>query len=278
MVSPVGNADTTWDELGRGDAALAAWCADRWLGGWLRLPDLPADLVDCRLGVHRLAEHVISPARFVANSKIGLRWTYSGIGTPFFRASDGRDRQVRLEGTDLVIDEVTMERRSAITTLSEAAAFVGVALGTEKLYPPATEPDEDAPAALTAEGAAFLSDWFGFSTSVLEQLRAEADEDEQPSRLQLWPEHLDISFEQGDEAAKRRAGYGSSPGDAGHAEPYFYVLPWTAVPDEGYWGELHFHGARLGWADLAAAGDQRAMALDFLREGRDLLRKRGTQA
>jgi len=34
VVSPVASAGRTWDDVARGDASLAGWCADRWLGAW----------------------------------------------------------------------------------------------------------------------------------------------------------------------------------------------------------------------------------------------------
>src|SRR3954449_7793727 len=41
LVSPVSSGDRTWDEVARDDGDLAAWCADRWLGAWRRLPPPP---------------------------------------------------------------------------------------------------------------------------------------------------------------------------------------------------------------------------------------------
>src|SRR5256885_1014850 len=69
------------------------------------------------------------------------------------------------------------------------------------------------------DAARCLADWYGFAASVLEQLRAEAPAELEPSRVQLWPEHFDMSVELGPEAAGQRAGFGCSPGDAQHPEP-----------------------------------------------------------
>jgi hypothetical protein len=271
VVSPVPNADCTWDELARKEPELAPWCARRWLGAWHRLPDPPLELARTRVGAHTVAEWVLSPARAAANGKIGLRWTYGGVGTPFFSV-DGHDRQVRIDGIELVVDDGEHERRTDLTTLSVATDLAATELGREKVYVPATEPAEEAPALIEAAGMAFLDAWFGLATSVLEELRNEATADESPSRVQLWPEHFDLAFEQGAQDARRRAGYGCSPGDVDHPFPYVYVLPWSDVPAEPYWDEPHFRGARLDWAAIDAAPDQRETVLAFFRRGRDLLR------
>jgi hypothetical protein len=271
VVSPLANGDTTWDELARAEPDLAPWCGQRWLGAWRRLPDPPAEVQRTRAGLHTLAEWVISPARAAANGKIGLRWTYGGFGTPYFSV-DGRDRQVRIDGIDLVVDDGGNERRTDLTTLAAAADVAGAELAAAKAYTPTTEPDAAAPGLVEAPGAAFFNDWFGFATSVLEQLRLEASTDEDPSRVQLWPEHFDLAFEQGAESEGHRAGYGCSPGDAEHPLPYAYVVPWGEVPDDPYWAEAHFRGAALGWDAISAVDDQRATVLDFFRRGRDLMR------
>jgi hypothetical protein len=271
VVSPVSNAQRTWDALAREEPDLRDWCAERWLGAWQRLPDPPVRAEASRWGLHALAEWVLSPARAAANGKIGLRYTHNGFGTPFFLI-DGVDRQVRMEGAELVVDTGDAEQRHPLTTLSAAAEIAGADLGADKVYTPTTAPDEDAPARIEPAGAAFYGAWFGLAASVLEELRVETAVDENASRVQLWPEHFDLSFELGDEASGRRAGYGCSPGDSDHPLPYAYVVPWAEVPPDPYWGETHFRGASLEWDAIAAASDQRAGLLDFFRRGRDLLR------
>jgi hypothetical protein len=229
LVSPVSSGDLTWDELARDDRDLAAWCADRWLGAWRRLAPLPGRYVCCREVLHGYAEGMLKPAREAANGKIGLRHARDGFGTPFF----GEDEQLRVEGVELVRVE-----------------------GGE-------EASREAIGGVSAEAVAALADWYGFVTSVLEELRAQAAPELEASRVQLWPEHFDVSTELGAEAAAARAGYGGSPGDDGHDEPYLYVVPWTAEPEGELWGAEGFVGAELPYADLLAADDQRATALDF---------------
>ncbi|MGZ4329006.1 MAG: hypothetical protein ACXVXL_13375 [Solirubrobacteraceae bacterium] len=253
VVSPVGTGDMRWHALAADDAGLAEWCADRWLAAYRRLPELPGRLVPTRLALHALAERVISPARREANTKIGLRYTRGGFGTPFY----GGDVQVRVAGTDLIVQEAGAERRALITTLDAAADHIGrdalpddVELGGETL--------EVDPVAAT-----FLGEWYGFAASVLEELRAGAGDELAPSRVQLWPEHFDLALELGGADEGGRAAYGLSPGDEVHPEPYLYVAPWVAPDPGGLWQASAFNGAELSYAELLRASDQRRCALDF---------------
>ena len=255
VVSPTSSGDVLWEELAAHDEDLGSWCAERWLGPYKPLEPVPPTLGITRDALHRLAERVISPVRQRDNGKIGLRWTLGGFGTPFF----GADAQIRVEGAQLVIDAGGAERRQPLTTITDAAAAIGFDLsGTE-------EARRDEPLEVDATASRFLGDWYGFATSVLEQLRAEAPEEWEPSRVQLWSEHFDVATELGNEEAEQRAGVGGSPGDESHAEPYLYVAPWTARPFGDLWKAKGFPGAELGYAGLLAAPDQRAAALEFFR-------------
>jgi hypothetical protein len=253
VVSPVGTGDLRWDALARNDAELAEWCADRWLGAYRRLPEVPGQLVPTRLALHALAERVISPARRKANTKIGLRYTRGGFGTPFY----GSDVQVRVAGSELVVQEAGTERRAPITTLDAAADHVG-----RDALPDDLDLCGDA-LEVDAGAAAFLGEWYGFAASVLEELRAGASEQLEPSRVQLWPEHFDLALELGAAAAGARAAYGLSPGDEVHPEPYLYVAPWVAPDPDELWQASAFNGAELSYAELLAASDQRSCALEF---------------
>jgi hypothetical protein len=295
LVSPVSSGDIAWAELCReqGGDGLAAWCAERWLGPWRRLPiDVPP-LDATRRAWHALAEHVLAPARFAANGKIGLRWTMGGIGTPYF----GADCQLRLAGTNLLADGQAVR----VTTLRAAAEAVGIAPGApSQVYTATTPLDLDARLEIDAEAADLLGDWFGFACAVFEELRcqaqgadssaesakssadssaesakssaesggagtagADSSADSAPSRVQLWPEHFDLSVELGAEASGRRATFGASPGDENHPAPYLYVVPWSAPPAGPLWNDPFFAGASLPYAELAGAEDQRSAALAF---------------
>jgi hypothetical protein len=274
IVSPVTTGDLTWDDLCTARPALSRWCADRWLGAWRALPPI-ADLdgfLRTRAAWHALAEHVLSPARHAANGKIGLRFTKDGFGTPWFAASGPRQLRIRL-GT-IARDQDDEEVVVAATNLRVAAAFAGVTPGARhEVYEPTTTLDLDAPLEIHLEAAEILGGWFGFGASVLEQLRADASPGDDPSRVQLWPEHFDLSFDSGNVAVGSRGTFGASPGDAAHPEPYLYVTHWSDVPPSPFWNDDHFDGASLPFAALVVAEDQRATALDFLRRGRDVLRR-----
>jgi hypothetical protein len=228
VVSPVPGGDLLWSELAARNEALAAWCSERWLAAYPRLQAVPGELVATRLELHRLAESEVSPARQEVNGKIGLRYTRGGFGTPFF----GEDQQLRVEGTDLVQQH-----------------------GDQEVSRRALEID--------LQAARFLGDWYGFAASVLETLRARSVPDAEASRVQLWPEHFDMSIELGAEAAGARAGYGLSPGDEQHPEPYAYVAPWRPPPAGELWNAEGFPGAELSYAELLSASDQRQAVLDF---------------
>jgi hypothetical protein len=157
-------------------------------------------------------------------------------------------------------------------TVRAAAELAGVAPGAPRdVYEPTTALDADAPLVIQREAAELLGDWFGFGTSVLEQLRAETPGGLDEARLQLWPEHFDLSIELGDESAGARGSFGASPGDDEHPEPYLYVTHWSEVPPDPFWNDEHFDGASLPFAALVAAEDQRATALAFFRHGRAVL-------
>ena len=268
VVAPAGTGDVTWARLAREDGDLAYWCADRWLGPYRRLAPPPPGLADTRAGWHAVAEWVVAPARHAANGRIGLRWTRGGFGTPFF----GNDRQVRVDGTDIVVVEAGTLKRRKLTTLYEAARFVGVDVAKSTgTYEPTTRWDSHRTLRLDETAAEFLGDWFGLGASVLEELRAEASPSYASSRVQLWPEHFDLAVDMGNDSKGKRANYGASPGDADHPEPYFYVGPWSdgRPGDPSYWNEGF--GASLPFSAVVDAPNQRETALAFLRRGRELL-------
>lgn len=271
VVSPVdGRGDTTWAALSAGDDDLAAWCADRALAVRRPLPDLPPSWVDTRLALHAVAEHVVTPARHAANGKIGLRFTYRGFGTPFFWAG-GDTRQVRVEGTDLVVQDGGGSHRHPLTALAAAAHAAGVELGAPtEVFTPTTLAEPDRTLAVDPVAAAVLGAWFGLAASALEQLRADHRADP-PARVQLWPEHFDLATDLGAETDATRCTFGASPGDAAEPEPYLYVLPWAEVERGGFWNASSFTGALLPYRDLAGVDQPRAAVLTFFRQGLEQL-------
>jgi hypothetical protein len=271
VVSPVASGDLTWDEWLADRPERASWAAARWLGAYRRLKRPPATLPETRLALHRLAVYVISPARRRANGKIALRWTFGGMGTPFF----GADEQVRVAGAQLIRQRSDDAVAESITTLDRAAAFVlggppDLAWAEPFDVPPPGDPDEELK--VDPEAAAFLGDWYGFAHSVLEALRADPASVE-ASRVQLWPEHFDAAFECLPDDQYRRAGFGASPGDAAVDEPYLYVAPWhfDEAPSSELWNAESFRGAILPLSELVDEADQRTAALAFFRQRRALL-------
>ena len=271
VVGPTTAAALTWDRWLRDFPEQSEWAAERWLGAYRRLGVPPATLTDTREALHRLAVYVLSPARRRANGKIALRWTLAGIGTPFF----GADEQVRVTGNWLVRQIGAAATAVQITSLSEMAALVlstapDLEWAAEFDVPAAGDPD----AQLDVDSAAaiWLGDWFGLAFSVLEQLRAEPESDD-AGRVQLWVEHFDAAFECLPAESGRRAGYGASPGDAAHPEPYLYVVPWNfdQAPRSDLWNATAFKGAVLPLSSLLDAPDQREFALEWFRERRALL-------
>jgi hypothetical protein len=252
VVSPVGTGDLRWVELVRQDERLADFCRERWLGPWPRLEAVPPGFAETRLSLHAVAEQVMKPAREHANGKFGLRFTRGGFGTPFF----GDDAQLRVELGELVVTRGAEERRGPIGSLAGCGRLAGALM-------PAGHELGDEPLTVDPAAAAALGDWFGFAASVLEELRAEAGPELESSRVQLWPEHFDMAVELGSEEAGERAGYGCSPGDEEHPEPYLYVAPWTARPEGELWNATAFPGAELPYAALLDAADQREAGLQF---------------
>jgi hypothetical protein len=198
------------------------------------LGPLPPRFPETRIALHRLAEEVLKPARERVSGRFGLRALPGGFGTPPF----GDVMQLHVDGTELVTRDGGEVRREPID---------GV--------------DADAAAALAA--------WFAFGSGVLEELRADAPPEHAATPPQLWPEHFDVAIELGSEQLGRRAGYGASPGDELHPEPYLYVAPWTARPEGELWNATAFPGAELPYAELLAARDRRAAALEFFHMRRD---------
>ena len=185
-----------------------------------------------------------------------------GFGTPFF----GNDVQIRVAGDALIVQVGERIQHGRLTTLEDAAEFIGFDLTRYDLA------GADEPLEIDADASCWLGEWYGFAASVLQQLRAESPKELEVSRVQLWPEHFDLAVELGSEQEGRRATYGMSPGDEQHEGPYIYVSPWEGVPDDAeLWNARGFRGAELSFDELLQASDQRERALAFLRERRDAL-------
>lgn len=228
----------------------------------IRLAPLPDGFAETRDALHRLASHVLAPARKAVTGRIGLRATPGGFGTPPF----GDGQRLRVEGASLILERAGESDVIGITSLAEAAHAAGVTLSEDPGIGSDPPPLGDVKAPLRVEPAASaaLGAWFGFSAEVLEAFRAELSAAGQEcSEVQLWPEHFDLGCN------IEGVNFGCSPGDGYFAEPYVYVGPWTMVGLDGEFWNAPF-GATLDFENLLTAEDQREAALGFLRRGADL--------
>ena len=196
------------------------------------MESLPESFAATRYALHALAEQTIAAARKEVTGRIGLRATPGGFGTPVF----GDRRRLRVDGVELVVEADGHEDRRVLDVDPDAARA--------------------------------LADFYAFVTVTLEEL-ARGNHELQPSVIQIWPEHFDVAMELGPGPA--RANYGGSPGDENHPEPYLYVGPWEAPEPGALWNASGFPGAELPYAELVAADDPYALALDFYRARLDAL-------
>ncbi len=205
-----------------------------------------------RRGLHIVAEHVLGAARYKAVGRIGLEVSPGGFATPAF---DGRI--LRVEGTELVVEDPSGERRAPLTTVAAAAALAGVEPGMpETVYRPATPLAPEAPLGLDSSSAAELARRLGLADEALRAFAAEVVPASPPTPT-LWPEHFDVGI------TLDKVNYGGSPGDDAIDEPYLYVGPWARpLPDNGFWNQS-FGAVRT----MSEIGDVDA-ALAFYRAGR----------
>jgi hypothetical protein len=228
------------------------------------LKPLPTTFAETRVALHKVAEAIVAPARKPDN-EIALTVTPGGFGTPPFE-HDGRSLQVRVQGGELVVDadspgtSADTETRAPLRTLAQAGAVVGAELLPDGL------PEDDEDLFVDAEAAEALGEFYAFAAEVLAAFKDSLPNQADASDTNLWPEHFDVAFDAGVEAAGHRAGYGASPGDENHPEPYLYVSPWSGEVSGELWNAKGFTGAELTYAELLAADDPAASALAFFRD------------
>ena len=221
----------------------------------------PPGLAATRDALHSVAEQVLAPARVQATgNEIALEPRAGGVGTPDFPGGGW----VAFAGNSLLVAGPDGRASEHLMT-SLRVAGLATGLDTADQLP-------DDPLVIDLAAAAFLGEVYAFADNALQELRAEAAPGDDASPIRLWPEHFDIAYEQGDEAAGERAGYGVSPGDEEHPEPYAYVTPWAGPAGAAeLWNATSFTGADLGWSELAAAEHPDQALLEFWRIRRDVL-------
>jgi len=217
-------------------------------------------LEQTRRSWHSVAEHVLAPARYQAEARIGLRVTPGGFGTPPLPSGT----TARVDGATLIVGTKT----SPLTTIAAAAVALGIEPGAPAtVYTPTTPLTPDAPLVIDRTAAGALAAWFALGWTALESLGADAPSAESASDPTLWPEHFDAAIDLGDEDRGARGTFGASPGDAAHPEPYLYVTHWADVPDDPYWNDAAFAGASLSYSALAASPDATAAIRVFFGRG-----------
>ena len=176
---------------------------------------------------------------------------------------------MRVEGVDLVVSQYRTETaKEPITTLARAAEFVGVplALSQQEAFDVPPYGDIHAPLQVDAAAEAVLADWFALAFAVLAEFRDECRIEDEPSpHVRLWPEHFDAAVDVG--TGDRGGTYGMSPGDRFDPHPYVYASRWGENPPDPFYSSP-FGGAWLSYAEVVAAADPHAAALEFLREAR----------
>ena len=123
--------------------------------------ELPDTYAATRTDLHRLAVYVISPARAAVNGQITLRSTPGGFGTPPFGSTE---RQIRVEGTDLVVSQYRTETVQEPITTPAAGGRAGrrrrSRSSSRSVFDVPPHGDVDAPLQVDAAAAAALADWF----------------------------------------------------------------------------------------------------------------------
>ncbi len=228
-----------------------------------------------RGALHRVAAHVLAPARAQVTGKFGLRVTTGGFGTPAFGDEHEVLRVTRhgvmrertgSAGASTVVAPLVASSLSALAALAEVDLDANFSVGQDT--PP--RGDTDALLPIEVSAMASLGVWYGLGAAVLDEIVAGLAPEAAPTVAQLWPEHFDLGLDVG-VGGDRRANLGASPGDGGSPEPYLYVGPWgDARPgDPTYWNAAF--GATVGYGQLRAAPDPVAAGVDFLRRGLQLL-------
>lgn len=239
----------------------------------------PLALSDARVQLHWAAQAVAGVGRTLNTARADdshTNFCWSETHQALLQEPiDGVTCGLRLSDlTILVIGARTDELSLRGRTLDDAFAFVESHFG-QRLQ----RPNVDLPDHAVARGARFDAD----EAHLAELARYFADA---ASLLgdgaRCWPHHFDIATLitlSGHGENARTIGTGLSPGDAGTAEPYYYVTPWP-YPDPsllgeltiGRWNTVGWTGAVLSASSFAQVDRQEELVRSFIEEAQRCIR------
>lgn len=242
------------------------------------LGELHDDYPATRDELRRIATHICARARHRATGRFGLRPTPGGFGTPAYGA-DGE--VVRISGGLLVVDRAGDSGSSTRSVRVDGASLLDLATFVEVTLDPSFSVGHDtaglgdvaAPLAIHDSTVVAAGAWLAFAQRLMDDVVADLGGETAPSAFQLWPEHFDLG---GDVLlGPGRVNLGAALGDGFHSLPYLYVAPW----DDRRPGPISFwnapFGAAIGYDELAASTDPRAMAQAWIGERLAVLRLGG---
>jgi hypothetical protein len=211
------------------------------------------ELRTTREALHQVAEHVLAAAQFAETGDVRLAYVPGGFSTSV-ELQGGR--RVMVIDDELVVVDPVARRTARLTTIAEAAAFVGITAGLpSSAYPPATSLRPDAGLAIDQSAATRLAGWYGLADVALRDFSTDVGAGEvQPT---LWPEHFDLAI------ALDGVNYGASPGDEHVEQPYVYVGPHGGPPRRD-----EFWNAEFGAVATIAEVGSPDVALGFFLRGR----------
>jgi hypothetical protein len=243
---------------------------------WKRTGSIdPLSLADARLQLHWAAQAVAGVGRTLNAARADdshTNFCWSDVRESLFQEPiAGVTCGLRLRDLTVLVIGATMDELPLRgCTLDDAFAFIESHFG-QRLH----RPNVDLPDHAVARGAKFDADaehlaelarYFANAAFIL------------GDAARCWPHHFDIATLttlSGRGKNARTLGIGLSPGDAGSAEPYYYVTPWP-YPDAanlgtltiGRWNTVGWTGAVLSASSFAQVEEQETLVRAFIDEAR----------
>ena len=208
------------------------------------LGPLPEGFAATRAAMHAVAEGLLKPKRELeTGNEIALRFCEGGFGTATWHRDEpgAEPGHVRVEGTELVLDEGGRETRLPVEEHARAAQLLGV---------PAPEIPE---VSVDDASAAAIADWFAFGTVVLADL-IERNPGNDADPIRLWPEHFDVATVLGPDERRRASELRRLAGRRGPRRALPLRRPLGSIGDRG---ELERCRLRRRGAGLRRAAGRR---------------------